>query len=516
MELRHYLRGLRRHWLAIVLMTLIGAGAAYGWFLVQTPVYEATAVGLVQTRAIADDEAQNGNLNNNPVNDSFARAKVPTYMDMVYWKAVADGAIAKLGITQPADQVVKQISVENPDDTNIINITATAGSSKDALALANAWMESLVSTIDDREGTGTAGTSPITISTNQSAILPSSPIFPDLQTSLLVGGVLGLGVGIAFALMRTVSDRRVRAADDVEARTKVSVVGTIPLTPSSKDTRLLDSPAGSDKGSRFAVAEALRSLRTNLQFMDVDNPPRTIVVTSPLPGDGKSTIACNLAITLAASGTTVVLVDGDLRRSTVAKTMGLPGGAGLTDVLSGRADIADVLQRSPRSQNLFVLTAGSVPPNPSEVLGSHRMRKLLTDLSAHATVIIDAPPLLPVTDGAVLTHQADGALLVVSLGRTTYDLVEKAVDTLTKAGGRPLGLVLNKAPLRGVDSSAYSYEYRREYGAHTASGQGDAFTEAPEAFDLDSVFGVARPAPAQTESDADLATDGPRQRARRG
>ncbi len=194
--------------------------------------------------------------------------------------------------------------------------------------------------------------------------------------------------------------------------------------------------------------------------MDVDHPPRTIVVTSPLPGDGKSTIACNLALTLAAAGSAVVLVDGDLRRSTVATTMGLPGGAGLSDVLAGRAALAEVLQRTPKSPNLLVLAAGSVPPNPSEVLGSERMHTLIADLAKHAIVIIDAPPLLPVTDGAVLTHQADGALVVVTLGKTTDDLLEKSLDTLRKARGRALGIVLNKAPLRGVDASPYSYEYR--------------------------------------------------------
>jgi capsular exopolysaccharide synthesis family protein len=228
--------------------------------------------------------------------------------------------------------------------------------------------------------------------------------------------------------------------------------------------RLFDPEAGRD-GPGFAVAEAMRTLRTNLQFMDVDNPPRTIVVTSPLPGDGKSTIACNLALMLAAGGSRVVLVDGDLRRSKVAQTMGVSSSAGLSDVLAGRADVADVLQRSPQSPNLDVLAAGGAPPNPSEVLGSARMKALLTELSEHSIVIIDAPPLIPVTDGAVLAHQADGALLVVSVGKTTYDLVEKALDTLRKARGRALGVVLNKVPLKGADASPYSYEYRRQYGS---------------------------------------------------
>jgi Mrp family chromosome partitioning ATPase len=115
------------------------------------------------------------------------------------------------------------------------------------------------------------------------------------------------------------------------------------------------------------------------------------------------------------------------------------------------------------------------------------MKLLLADLAKHATVIIDAPPLLPVTDGAVLTHQSDGALLVVSLGKTTYDLLEKAIDTLTKSGGRALGVVLNKAPLRGIDSSAYSYEYRREYSVGEKRSQPEPIQHQTEA-DLDQVF----------------------------
>jgi capsular exopolysaccharide synthesis family protein len=303
-----------------------------------------------------------------------------------------------------------------------------------------------------------------------------------VQTALIVGGVLGFGFGVAFAMIRTASDRRIRNGDDAEQKTGVAVVGTIPLVPSlDPENRLIDASASNSTGKNgtFAVSEALRSLRTNLQFMDVDHPPKTIVVTSPLPGDGKSTIACNLALTLAAAGTTVVLVDGDLRRSMVASIMGLPGGAGLSDVLAGRAALAEVLQRTPKSSNLLVLAAGSVPPNPSEVLGSERMHSLLSDLTKYATVIIDAPPLLPVTDGAVLAHQADGALVVVTLGKTTYDLLDKALDTLRKARGRALGIVLNKVPIRGADAATYSYEYRRDYTSPAT--EVTPATETPEA-----------------------------------
>lgn len=504
MDLRDYLRGLRRHWVAILLMTALGVGVGYGWTLLQTPVYEASSSGFVASRDSED-------VGTSIAGDSLARSKVQSYLDIAGWRVVAEQAIDELGLDTTPEELVTRVSVTNTTDTVILRVVAAGPSPIEARDLAEAWIRSMAAAIDTLEGDGTPGSSPVTIIPGDAASLPSSPVFPDVQTAMIVGGVLGLGFGIAFALTRTVSDRRVRAIDDVEAKIGVAVVGSIPVTDGlDAEHRLFDvATKGKQKGKAFAVAEAMRALRTNLQFMDVDHPPRTIVVTSPLPGDGKSTIACNLALTLAASGRNVVLIDGDLRRSMVAKTMGLPGGAGLTDVLSGRAVLSAVLQRVPRAPSLFVLAAGSIPPNPSEVLGSERMKSLLNDLAAHATVIIDAPPLLPVTDGAVLTHQADGALLVVSLGKTTYDLVDKALDTLAKARGRALGIVLNKVPMKGVDSSPYSYEYRREYGDASKLDRADDVAADAAAFDLNGVFSV-------DASDDEAGADPRRVRARRG
>lgn len=458
MELRDYVRALRRHWFGIILMTALGVAVAYGWASIQTPVYQANASGYLKTRIVQEEQ-----LLSPQANDSFARSKVLTYRDMATWRNVALHAKTELGLTARPEDLVRRISVENPDGTSVLRITATGGTPSAARDLAEAWMRGLIATIDEVDGTGEPNTSPVMIVLGESASLPVEPAFPDLRAALLVGGVVGLGGGIAFAMIRAVSDRRIRAGDDVEERLGIPVAGTIPKVGDvSVDRRVADDEDERRSASRseFAVREALRVLRTNLQFMDVDRPPRIIVVTSALPGEGKSTVAANLAVTLAAAGNPVVLIDGDLRRPTVAKTMGLPGGAGLTDVLADRADITEVAQRSPIVPALVVLTAGTIPPNPSEVLGSERMHQLLHDLAEHATVIIDAPPLLPVTDGAVLTHQADGALLVVAAGKTSYDLVDRAIGTIEKVRGRVLGVVLNRAPMTGSDSSVYSYEYR--------------------------------------------------------
>ncbi|WP_347977712.1 polysaccharide biosynthesis tyrosine autokinase [Microbacterium sp. ProA8] len=490
MELRDYMRGLRRHWLAIVLITAVGLATGYVWTLLQTPVYEGSASGLLKTTTSASLEG----LSSTSAEDSAARAKVATFLDLAQSELVAQGAIDELGLNTTPAAVINRITVSNPTSTSILKVNAQAATPAEASDLSSAWIASLAVVADDVLGDGSDGSSVVTVVAYDAAGQPTRPIFPDVNTAVVVGGVLGFGFGVAFALVRTVSDRRIRINDDIEARVGAPVVGTIPVADGlTRESRIVAHAEPNAKGNRFAVSEAFRSLRTNLQFMDVDDPPRTIVVTSPLPGDGKSMVAANIAVALAESGRPVVLVDGDLRRSTVAKTFGLPDGAGLTDVLAGRADLIDVMHRTPVSGHLVVLTAGSVPPNPSEVLGSAKMRAVLSDLAQHAMVIIDAPPLLPVTDSAVLAHQADGAILVVGLGKTTYDLVTTAEDALAKASGRLLGIVLNRVPLKGADASPY-YDYRTGYGGSRSRGGADAAAAASAAQTPATEAGPARPA----------------------
>jgi capsular exopolysaccharide synthesis family protein len=185
------------------------------------------------------------------------------------------------------------------------------------------------------------------------------------------------------------------------------------------------------------------------------------VVTSPQPNDGKSTIAANLAAAIGLSGQPVVLVDGDLRRPTVAESFGLVQGAGLTDVLAGQADVHDLLQRAGGHPNLQVLASGSIPPNPSELMGSKSMRTLLHKLSESAIVIIDAPPLLPVTDAAVLTAITDGAFVVISSGKTLDTELAAALGHLQTVNGRALGIILNRISKRGPDTGYYQSNYYR-------------------------------------------------------
>ena len=203
--------------------------------------------------------------------------------------------------------------------------------------------------------------------------------------------------------------------------------------------------------------------------MDIDNPPRVIVVTSPLPGDGKSTVSANLAASLAESGESVILLDGDLRHPVVAESFGLVGGVGLTDLLTSKATLAEVSQHPTSSPGLTVVGAGAIPPNPSELLGSNVMRQLLQNLKKDHIVIIDAPPLLPVTDAAVLTANSDGALVVISAGKTLDNQLDGALAHLEQVNGHVLGVIFNKVTTSSVGTY---YGYYGYYGTYYGQDSG--------------------------------------------
>jgi capsular exopolysaccharide synthesis family protein len=278
-------------------------------------------------------------------------------------------------------------------------------------------------------------------------------------------------LGFGYAVARHQFDRRLRSSEEVEKEFGVSVIGMIPYSPSMRQAggQALQLAVTESPTSGSAItAEGFRKLRTNLAYMDVDHPPRVIVVTSPKQSDGKSTVAANLAAAIAIGGQPVTLIDGDLRRPTVAGSLALVDGAGLTDVLVGRVKPADVIQDHPDVPGLRVLASGAIPPNPSELLGSNAMRTLIHELAADAMVIIDAPPLLPVTDAAVLTRSADGALVVISHAGTLDTELAASLSHISAVHGRTLGIVFNrmrKSPGSSMyGGDYYRYEYKPESG----------------------------------------------------
>ncbi|MBK7822453.1 MAG: polysaccharide biosynthesis tyrosine autokinase [Tessaracoccus sp.] len=469
MELRDYLRIGRAHWLGIVAIVALSVGVALAWALVQPRVYTADANGIVV--AATDSQDRTSGM----VGNSFALSRVKSYVELGSWRSVAEHAIAELELKDSPEALVRRVTVTNPVDTVVIQVKATGPTPESARDLAAAWVRGMQVEIKRIETPADGGDPQMRLDAADSARLPLSPTSPNTRLALAIGAIIGLALGAAYAFLRYTLDRRVRSPEAVESETGLTVIGTIPDEKSfSPEQRLIPfSGTGRSSGKKGAdlhvVSEAMRELRTNIQYLDVDNPPRAFVVTSALPGEGKSTTAANLAITLSASGQRVVLIDGDLRRPMVAKVFGLPGEVGLTDVLAGRAAIKDVTQLVGPHRNLVVVAAGKLPPNPSELLGSKRMHDLVEDLARLAYVIIDAPPLIPVTDAAVLSHNTDGAILVTTVGKTTIDALQKAQSNLDRAGGRALGVVLNRVPRKGAGSAYYGYQYTGDY--YRSSGE---------------------------------------------
>ncbi|MBN9157325.1 MULTISPECIES: polysaccharide biosynthesis tyrosine autokinase [unclassified Microbacterium] len=465
MELREYLRVFRAHWLGIVSITVLGVIAAFGWTLLQPKVYSADASAIVQASVGAVDTGTE--VSNAVSGNNLATGRVKTYAVVGVSRPVAERVIAQLGLQISAADLVRQVTVSNAVDTLTLKVTAGASTPEKARALAEAWVGSMSAEVNRIESGDANTKGAVYLTPIDSAVLPEAPSSPNTSLALALGGLVGLAIAIGYGLLRYTLDRRLRTVEQVERETGKAVVGTIPDESAlTSENRLLPLDGGDvrlhDGADLHLFGESLRELRTNLQYMDVDNPPRVIVVTSPLPGDGKTTIATNLAVTLASNGQPVVLIDGDLRRPMVDAVFGLPRGAGLSDVLAGRATIADVAQRFGTEQ-LLVITAGKVPPNPSEMLGSARMRELLDSIAREAVVVIDAPPLIPVTDAAVLAHSADGAIIVSTVGSTTYDALNKALLNLERAGARALGVVLNRVPTRGRGSAYYGYRYQGKH-----------------------------------------------------
>lgn len=452
MELSDYLHILRKNWLVIITITLLGILVAAGYSLTRTPQYQATSTVFVSTQSgDTVQELQQGN--------SFTQARITTYVGLVKQPYVLNPVINEFDLQMSPESLAGKVSA-TPDALNstLINITVTDPSPTTAANLANAIGASLASAVEMVETRPGQDVSPVKLTRTREAAAPRSPVSPNVPLNLALGALVGLALGVGAAVLRTVLDNRVRSPKDVENLTDRPIIGVIPFDPKARDRPLI-----LEADPLNPRAEAFRSLRTNLQFLEMDGG-HTFVVTSSVASEGKSTTAINLAVALADAGKRVALIDADLRKPKVAEYLGIEGGAGLTDVLIGRARVADVMMPWGK-RSLYVLPAGRIPPNPSELLGSKQMGQLLEALGREFDVVLcDAPPILPVTDAAVLSRTTTGAIVIVAAGKTSRHQLEGALDALGTVGAKVAGVTLTMVPTRGPDSYAYAYGYG--YGAY--------------------------------------------------
>lgn len=309
------------------------------------------------------------------------------------------------------------------------------------------------------------------------ALPPVDPIKPKKKINLLLGALLGLGFGLGMAFFVERLDNSLKSIEDVEA-TGLSILGSIPLIKSSKDKKSKKEEEKSEDYQvkkitsnlvthfepKSPISEAYRTFRTNLQFARLDSPLKTILVTSSGPSEGKSTTVANLAITMAQMGTKTILIDSDLRRPVLHSIFNLQRTPGLTNYLAGNVPWKEIVQET-LIENLSLLTCGVLPPNPSELLGSKKMRMLLEELKEkYDMILFDSPPVIAVTDAAVLSTLLDGVVLVSSSGSTSKEALQRAITLLENVKSRLIGGVLNKIKVESVYGSYHYYYYYHYYG----------------------------------------------------
>lgn len=410
-------------------------------------LYSATSSGLVKVGNAATAGEEQGNA-------QLAEDKANLYAFLVSKTPVAERVVDDLGLDVPPSAIAGRFSASVDATVNALTVSAVGSTPEEARDLANAVIDAVVVVAQEIEtGESAPKGEPLTrIVPLEEAQLPGAPFTPDYRMAAMKGAAGGLALAYAVLIARRLIDRRIRSVKHVEDATGASVLGVIPKEDA------LDRGHRGVRGDLGRAAESFRQLRTNLRFVDVDNEPRRIVVTSALAGEGKSTVSSNIARLVAQAGTPVLLVDADLRRPMIASTFEIDGAVGLTQALAGDVDVRDVIVDSGLA-NLSLLPAGRIPPNPSELLGSLRMKQFVDELSHDYLVILDAPPLLPVTDAGLLSAFCDGALLVQAAGRTQIEQSEHCRRILDQVGSRLLGVVLNKAPVKGASAIAYSSGY---------------------------------------------------------
>jgi succinoglycan biosynthesis transport protein ExoP len=458
----------RRKWI-VILLPLIAATVTAALTLTANPVYRAESKIIV---------GQGGGL----VQPGFANSIQPytaTMSDLIGSDIVAKNVIANLGLKMSSKDLLKEVSTSINPQTAVIDVFVDDQQQARAVAIDREIGIVFSKLVATRFGStshtpstpASAATQPLTANVFDPAHLQPGQVSPHPARSIAIGFVLGLALGLIGAFVSEHFDRRLRSREDVQRAFGAPIIGQIPhlsesLEPTDGLSRLADGSSRS--------ADAFRSLRANLHYLGIQRPLGTILVTSAGAAQGKTTVAANLAVAVARSGASVVVVDADLRRPKLNSFFSVPSDeAGLTSVLVGQIPLDDalrVLSISPAEDtNVSMLPSGPLPPNPAELMASARMLELVEELKAtYEFVIFDSPPILPVADALELARLADGVVVVVRRDHASSDEARELRAALDLVGIEPLGVVITDA------------ESPTSYGTYTEDyGHGDQSTPTP-------------------------------------
>jgi polysaccharide biosynthesis transport protein len=511
-ELIEYLNPLRRWWWLLIVGTALAVGAAYIALRQQPVNYEARTT-LMIGRALTNPNPNYGEIN-------LIGQLANTYADLARRSPVRNATMERLGIRR-----LPSYNVYLVRNTQLLEINVTAQDPRLAQAVADALAETLIAQsptesnsevqlrqgfvkqeLNDLEEGITATREQIarieteltrmlsardiaeaqaqigalqgklsnlqanyasllshteqgatnTLTVVERAELPTVPKATGKTKTLAAVAALGFMLSAATAYLLSYLDNTLKTPDEVKRQLGLPALAVVPDAGDGDVMVMLP-------GHHTPASEAYRLLRTNLQFAAVDRSLRTLVVTSSAPSEGKSLTTANLAMALAQGGQRVVAVDADLHRPTLHRIFSLPNNVGLTSALVNGHTETEGLLEATSDPRLRVLTSGPLPPNPTELVGSVRMREVIASLLEIADIVlIDTPPVLILADAPVLAGVVDGMLMVVEAGGTRRDGALKSVETLRAVGARLVGVVLNRAPLKGA--GYYHYEYYRDYG----------------------------------------------------
>jgi polysaccharide biosynthesis transport protein len=506
----------RAPWIALCFVVV--AGTAFGLSRHEAKKYTATTSLIFNNNQLSQQVAGLQAINNS----TDQQAQQSTNLKLVETGDIAEKTASQLGKGLTEEAVSGDVSVSGQGESNIINVAATAATPALAAAIVNTYASQFVSeqqnsnhayyshalglvekqlrALSPKERAGTAGLALQNraqslgvlaelkngnVQVSQVAKAPKAPSSPKVSKNTILGGVLGLllGLGVAFLLERF--DRRIREPGDLEALYGLPLLGVVPESSalSRSARRRSEAPTVLPPGE----AEAFQLIRAHLRYFNVDRDVRTLLVASAAPGDGKTTIARHLAAAAARMSSRVLLLEGDLRRPTIAQQMDIPSGPGVSDVLIGSVSLREATQTidlaSPpgegaKGRTLDVLVAGAaLPPNPGELLESHAMESLLAQAkSIYDLVVIDTPPLTAVSDAFPLLRKVDGVVIVGRVGRNRRDVAQRLHETLAGAGAPLLGVIANGFKSRGPGGS-YGFGY--DYSSYVSEMQSPAETQSP-------------------------------------
>jgi succinoglycan biosynthesis transport protein ExoP len=430
---------LRRWWWLLLLGIALGGGASYAVSKTMTPIYRASTTLLINQTQTPGVIAYNDILTSERL--------TKTYSELVTKRPVLEQVISLVGRPKDVETLRSMVSVSVIRDTQLLRLSVESDDPALATILANATAQAFIAENDMRDLSRPGGVSVVEL-----AAMPTSPVKPQVLLNVVLGLIAGLVVAAGLVLLMEYLDDTVKSEQDVERVAGLTTLGMVARFGRRKSRQPV-----SGYGSRSPAAEAYRAIRTSVQFATMDRLGQVLLVTSPNAGDGKTTTAANLAVTMASAGKRVLLVDGDLRKPSLHQIFNLENKVGLTSALLSGNGARSCAQPS-GFDSLWVLTSGPLPPNPSELLSSSRMRDLMQAMRREVdAVIVDSPPALVVTDATLLASLADGTILVAEAGRTRSAALRQAVDGLSRATERLLGVILNKMGRRGAPGYHHYY-----------------------------------------------------------